>query len=118
MYFLKSFCDLFRTVSNKKENTVDILEYVRKRKGGKNYRVGLLLGRKVNGKVYVGWSKCWVKKDEFDPDFGMLIASNRIHLSSIGDNRYRPVHNSIQDQLTRFTERCKRYFKTENVNLA
>jgi hypothetical protein len=97
----------------------DLLQYVRK--GSQRVRAGVLLARKVKKnkkvKVLVGWSKCKLTVDKFDPVRGKEIAEGRIQRRLEGDKGKGKVPHSIKDKVKEFVERAKRYYKTENVKV-
>lgn len=95
----------------------DLVEYVRKRRRGQLQRVGLMLARKVKDKVYVGWSKCWVQKDVFNPEFGKVVAEDRIKKHISEEREPHPVPHSMNECMDRFLKRCKRYYKTKKVKV-
>ena len=98
----------------------DLFQYLRKRRGGKNVKSGVLLGRKVKGRVLVGWSKCKLtgkNPDTFDVQRGLDIAQGRIQ-SFVDEHRNgHQVPPSIEDNLKKFVNRCKRYFKVKKVKV-
>jgi len=94
-----------------------LLEYVRKRRKGQLQRVGLMLAQKVKGTVYVSWSKCWMQKDKFNPEFGQNLAKDRIKIHVQEERKPHPVPNSMDEAMSRFLKRCKRYFKTKKVKV-
>lgn len=99
----------------------DLLQYLRKWRGGKRLRAGVMIARKVKKnkkvKVLVGWSKCKLKVDEFDAVRGKEIAEGRITQKLLGRGKSKVPH-SMKDSVKEFVERAKRYFKTENVKVA
>lgn len=99
----------------------DLLQYLRKRRGGKRMRAGVMIARKVKKnkkvKVLIGWSKCKLAVDKFDVVLGKEIAEGRIFQKLLGKSKSKVPH-SIRDSVKEFVERAKRYFKTENVKVA
>lgn len=92
--------------SNKKHQT-EIFEYIRRRKGGKTVKVGVVFAVKVDDAVKVGWSKANIKAgDKFDSLLGLQYALNR---AMKPDNV--PTPNCIRKQLRCFGARAVRYFK-------
>ena len=83
-----------------------IYEYIRKRKAGKVYKTGVIVAINDNDTIKIGWSKCNLKKDEFDPIQGKKFAIDR---AVKVDNT--PVPDCIKTQLRRFGARSVRYFK-------
>jgi hypothetical protein len=53
----------------------EIFQYIRDRKGKK---IGIMLGKKVAGQVYIGYSLCNISKEPFDKKRGLEIADGRI----------------------------------------
>jgi hypothetical protein len=92
--------------SNKKHQT-EIFEYIRRRKGGKTHKVGVVFAVKVEDAVKIGWSKCNERAgDKFDGLLGLQYAMNR---AMKPDNT--PTPNCIRKQLRCFGARAVRYFK-------
>lgn len=106
----------------------EIFEYIKHKK----QRVGVLIGKKINDKVYIGWSLC-NPQDVYNDSKAFADASSRA-------NKHAPLivfidngsnHNtcparlnykfkilypaSINKQLMNFIDRCKRYFKTDSI---
>lgn len=100
----------------------ELVQYLRKRRGGKRLRAGVMLARKVKdnkkAKVLVGWSKCKLAVDKFDADRGKEIAEGRITQRLLGKENKSKVPHSIKESVKEFVERAKRYFKTEKVKVA
>ncbi len=99
---------------------MDLFQYLRKRRGGKVVKSGVLVAQKVKGKVLVGWSKCKLTgghPDTFDVERGKDIANGRIHAFLNEERDGHEVPPSIRDNVKEFTERCKRYFKTKKVKV-
>jgi hypothetical protein len=94
----------------------EIFEYVRRRKGGRNYKVGVLLGTVDEGTIKIGWSKCNLKEgDEFDSLEGMQMAKNRA-LNTLTSAPAIP--KCLNSQARHFGARCLRYFKdAKNLEL-
>ena len=88
----------------------EIFEYIRKRKAGRTFKVGVIIGYNENGVIKVGWSKCNINKDVFNPDIGLSLAKERANkpLSPLSP----PL--CVQSQVRRFGARCVRYFKNAN----
>lgn len=103
---------------------MDLVLHLRRRRGGKNMRAGVLLARKISGKkVVVGWSKCKLTSrgdtppDTFDPQLGLKIAEGRI-AAFVSDGQAHTLPPSMKDKVDEFVKRCQRYFKTDNVKVA
>ena len=93
-----------------KKPQTEIFEYIRRRKGGKVHKVGIVFGVAVDGVIKVGWSKCNFKAgDKFDTLMGLQMALNRAMGQDI-----KPTPNCIRRQLRQFGSRCVRYFKNAN----
>lgn len=87
-------------------NGREIFEYIRRRKHGMNYKVGVVLGKEIDGTIKIGWSKCNFKAgDKFDPSVALKIAEDRIKMNSI------PPPDCIKSQVRQFASRAVRYFK-------
>jgi len=96
----------------------EIFEYIRRNRNGKKCKVGLIVGRFVNNKIYVGWSKTNLKaKDKFDYTTGLNIAclrmpmSNNVYLGATEELIKTPAPADIKNQLRKFSARTVRYFK-------
>lgn len=93
-----------------KRHQTEIFEYIKRRHGGKNHKVGIILGLVDNDTIRIGWSKCNQKSgDKFDTLIGLEYAKNRAMKS---DNVLTP--NCIKRHLRQFSGRCVRYFKDAN----
>ena len=72
--------------------------------------VGVLIGTPVG----IGFSKANTKKgDKFDRDLGVTIARGRANTGRVpvGFTCHRSeVPDAVHEQLTHFTQRCKRFF--------
>lgn len=101
----------------------DLVQYIRKKRGGQRVKAGVMIARKVKRKdrkeVLVGWSKCKLSADKFDPQRGREIAEARIE-ARIKKGRKTKAPPSIKDDLKKFMERCERYFdrKPKQIKLA
>jgi len=94
-----------------KEHHTEIFEYIRRRKAGKTYKVGIVWGgiTDSDGTVRVGWSKCNYKaKDKFDFAVGKELAFRRA-CGHTGETT--PVPLCLKKQVRQFGARCVRYFK-------
>jgi len=89
----------------------EIFEYIRKRKNGRTFKIGVILGLIDNGVIRVGWSKCNIKKDVFSRDDGLTLAKQR----AMGNNIPPTIPPlCTQSQVRKFGARCVRYFKNAN----
>ena len=87
----------------------EIFEYIRKRRGGKTHKVGIILGTIIDDTIRIGWSKCNVKEgDKFHLKTGMSIARSR---TSDEPLTRAEAPKCIRRQVRRFGARCVRYFK-------
>ena len=85
-----------------------IFEYIKRRRGGRTYKVGIIMGVASEKKVKVSWSKCNLDaEDKFDLGTGRTIAFER----AIGVQPLPPAPLCIQSQVRQFGARCIRYFK-------
>lgn len=102
---------------------MNLLQYLRKQRGGKRVKSGVMLAKKVKSKkgknrVLIGWSKCKLTVDKFDRQIGMQIAEGRIDSRLEKKDKKTKVPPSIKGQVEQFVERCKVYFKTKEVKVA
>lgn len=99
--------------------TINLVQYLRKNRGGKRVKSGVMLAKKVKTKkgnrVFVGWSKCKLTVDKFNREIGLQIAKGRIDAHK--KEKKTKVPPSIKDQVKAFAERCKLYFKTKEVKI-
>ena len=101
---------------------LNLVQYLRKQRGGKRVKSGVLLAKKVKtskgkNKVIVGWSKCKLTVDKFDRQLGLEIAEGRIDNRKDKEKKTK-VPPSIKEQVKEFVDRCKSYFKTKEVKVA
>ncbi len=85
----------------------EIRQYIRDSKGIRN---GVLVARKNGDVVRVAWSAC-NKRDKFEVKTGLRIAYDRLFKGTNANIPYRVNFLIVRS----FMDRCKRYFKTENV---
>jgi len=89
-------------------NKHEIWEYIRRRKGGKVFKVGAIAGTRIGDTIKIGWSKCNLKcGDKFDAEKGIDMAFNRAE----GRTTMTPAPLCVQSQVRQFGARCVRYFK-------
>lgn len=95
-----------------KQDQTEIFEYIKRRKHGKTFKVGVILGTTVGDVIKIGWSKCNFKEhDVFNRTIGVSVARTRIfHEEPVTT----PVPPCIQRQVNLFGGRCIRYFKNTN----
>lgn len=101
---------------------MNLLQYLRKQRGGQRVKSGVMLAKKVKTKkgksrVLVGWSKCKLKVDKFDRQIGIQIAEGRIE-SRLNKEKKTKLPPSIKEPMEAFVKRCKVYFKTKEVKVA
>jgi hypothetical protein len=90
-----------------------IFEYIQRRKGGKNIKVGVIVGLVDRGNtIKIGWSKCNIAKDVFAKHTGLLMATNR---ALDKEEKFVPAPNCIHRQLRQFGGRCLRFYKDSNI---
>ncbi len=92
-----------------------ISEYIRRVRDGRRVKIGMLVaGRRTNGHVYVGWSKCNMGKDEFDRKVAHNIAMKRFNdlHSKVGPPE------SIRKDVLRFMSRCVRFYQVGDIRIA
>lgn len=96
------------------KHQTEIFEYIRRRKGGKTHKVGVVLGLKENGVIKVGWSKCNQSiqhGDIFNVAKGIELARSRAR----NDTTTTPTPLCVKSQVRRFSSRCVRYFRDSNT---
>ena len=90
----------------------EIFEYIRRRKSGKTYKVGVVLGTIDGGVVRIGWSKCNLKAgDKFSPEQGIAIAQERAKNQTENTQTHIPLPKCLRTQVRNFGARAIRYFK-------
>lgn len=107
----------------KEKDAKGLMEYLRKRRGGKRVKSGVLLATKVKNKkgkkrILVGWSKCKLTVDKFNREIGMQIAEGRIASRLNKEKKKTKVPPSIKEQVEEFVKRCEVYYKTKEVRVA
>jgi hypothetical protein len=91
-----------------KKYQTEIFEYIKRRKGGMNYKVGVKYATVQGDAIKIGWSKCKTKEDVFIPADGISMAKAR----ALGEICvHTPTPNCIKEDLRRFGARALRYFK-------
>ncbi len=91
-----------------KKHQTEIFEYIRRRKGNKTMKVGVILGIVKDGVIKIGWSKCRVSEDKFTPEDGLRFARAR----ALGETCVNtPVPSCIRRSVRQFGARAVRYFK-------
>lgn len=89
----------------------EIFEYIRRRKGGKTVKVGVILGLRDEGVIKIGWSKCNQSiqhGDIFNPARGIELAKSRARHETPTTT---PMPACIRKQYRNFCARSVRYFK-------
>ena len=95
-----------------KEMQQSICEFVRRN----GQRVGVLLGvRTPNGVIVTGSKVNLTMGDRFDRERALEIAWDRVAVTKNG--RKTKVASSMAVQLEGFADRCRRFFKTDELNL-
>lgn len=100
----------------------NLLQYLRKNRGGKRVKSGVLLATKVKTKkgkkrILVGWSKCKLTVDKFNREIGMQIAEGRIKSRLEKTDKKTKLPHSIKEQVEEFVKRCQVYYKTKEVKV-
>ncbi len=94
-------------------------DYIRERIIQKNKLKGYLAAIKneETGKIYISYSLCH-PNDKFDKTKGEMIARNRA-LKMIQESNTGKfiIPKSVSEQYCHFVLRCKKYFRTNNINL-
>ena len=86
----------------------EIYEYIRRRKGGKTHKIGVIYGTVDGDTIKVGWSKCNVKEgDEFNSAIGIDLAKERANIINHDD-----APACIKHHIRQFGARCVRYFQS------
>lgn len=103
---------------------MNLMQYLRKQRGGQKVKSGVLVAKKVKTKkgkrVLVGWSKCKLTgktPDKFNREMGLQIAEGRIKARLDKTAKKMKVPPSIKEQVDAFVKRCKEYFKTKEVKV-
>ena len=92
-----------------------IHEFVKDPKNESEMR-GCLAASKVDGEVRVGFSFCRKSaelSDSFDRDRARSIAYGRILANRCGST----IPRSFEPNVDAFIDRCKRYYKTDAINV-
>lgn len=96
-----------------------LVQFLKKNVHGQRQRVGVLVADKVSlpeGEfVAVGWAQCNCKADSFDPQTALEMAVGRAKGLAVPRNRTNTIPHLVKQELPEFNERCKRYFKTNNL---
>lgn len=89
------------------QKTFRIVQNIR---GGKRRKIGVLVASLSpnDKKPQIKWSLCR-KADKFSPTEGLAQALNR---------QEGTMPKTVQKALPKFLDRCKRYFKTEDILVA
>lgn len=89
--------------------TNEIYQYIKKNVNGSKRIVGVMVAAidEPNNRVCISWSKANFKHgDEFDRETGLKIARERLNAKET-----IPVPYSIEKDLDKFINRCKRYYQ-------
>jgi predicted DNA-binding ArsR family transcriptional regulator len=94
-----------------------LLQYLHK--GGYRFHLGqlrgLLMAKKLNGTVYVGWSLC-KKGDKFTKNSAFYYANLQINTLADGYGNLNIPETIIRAlKHTNFKDRCMRYFRTNVI---
>lgn len=95
-----------------------IHQYVHGRGSRKNQHVGVLLAvrDKEDGPVIVTGSKVNLTHgDKFNPETALGIAWDR--QTTVERGRPNRIASSMEKDLKRFKDRCKRYFRTDDIHI-
>lgn len=91
--------------------TPHLVQYIRDHRTGR--RRGVMVGMaNPDGGFLVGFSLCH-KRDRFDRDLGLRIASARALTGSSAS-----VPHSMRSEMERFKQRCAKYFKQDESQVA
>jgi hypothetical protein len=76
-------------------------------------KVGVLIGFKEDGVIYIGFSKCNMDYDDFSKDFGYEVALDRAYkYAKKFENAGIPiVPKSVAREIPLFVDRCLNYYK-------
>jgi len=101
-----------------KSNFLQICEYVNGRGSRKTQRVGVLLAtREHQEKVIITCSKVNSNSEDiFDKEFAIELANNRYN-AIIREERDNIAPRSFKKALEVFEVRCRRYFKTDDIDV-
>lgn len=87
-----------------------VIQYVRNRKG---IPVGVIVAMKSDGGFGIGYSLC-NRKDRFKKETALKIAFGRAE-SNGASLMLHELPRGIARVLPEFMERCKKYYRTENI---
>jgi hypothetical protein len=99
---------------SKEKHQTEIFEYIRRRKGGKTHKVGVILGLIDGNIARVGWSKCNQSiqhGDVFNAAKGIELARSRAR----HETPTTPMPLCIKSQARKFGARAVRYFQEARV---
>lgn len=75
---------------------------------------GIILANKVDDKIHVGWSVC-NKKDKWNRAVGVMIAESRSGATKYYNMQFEKycelAPQKVRENMPRFIDRAKRYFK-------
>jgi len=95
-------------VIKEKTHQTEIFEYIKRRKGGMNHKIGVKYATVQGDAIKIGWSKCNISLDPFIPADGISMAKAR----ALGELCvHTPTPECIKEDLRRFGARALRYFK-------
>ena len=105
---IKKLLDKHLDSPTPKKPTTEIFEYIRRRKGGKSIKAGVVFGLLNNeGTIKIGWSKCNIKEDKFNPEDGLALAKHR----ALGVKKSPAIPLCLKSQIRQFASRSVRYFQ-------
>ena len=92
-----------------------IYKYIRRTRDGRRVKIGMLgAGRRNNGHVYIGWSKCNMRADPFDCAIAREMAMSRFFKNGVKVKPPKSIHKNI----LRFAARCVKYFQVTDIRVA
>ena len=98
-------------IPTQEQTDATLMQFVRDRQGQPR---GVVIAKKVNGTVRVGWSFSNKKAgDSFNKKRGIDIATGRVYTTTRSK-----IPNSVNKVIENMVERSTKYFRTDDVFIA